>query len=135
MTAFVKRSVSSVQSAASHREVSLRQDLQPVSGRDRTQTPHFLGIGLSLSLFPAKFDSYRRRILLLAVMLDHLKLKPLDNAVVHSLIGFFTAKLAECSLCGVHLLVARLCLRGKRSIRCGHAIIAVLLMQKLWQRK
>ncbi|KAH0921870.1 hypothetical protein HID58_021888 [Brassica napus] len=123
MTAFVKRSVSSVQSAASHREVSLRQDLQPVSGRDRTQTPHFLGIGLSLSLFPAKvscllinqlvveMDLYltttddvvrTRGILLLAVMLDHLKLKPLDNAVVHSLIGFFTAKLE------------------KRSSRCGH---------------
>ncbi|KAF3567368.1 hypothetical protein DY000_02018074 [Brassica cretica] len=85
MTAFVKRSVSSLQSAsppcnrrllclllsiakgsgdetegyksASHREVSLRQDLQPVSGGDRTQTPHFLGIGLSF--FPAKFDSFR----------------------------------------------------------------------------
>ncbi|WZY98224.1 hypothetical protein YC2023_070553 [Brassica napus] len=119
MTAFVKRSVSSVQSAASHREVSLRQDLQTVSGGDRTQTPHFLGIGLSLSL-PRKAESLKaiatslekgvvvemdlyltttddvvrtRGILLLAVMLDHLKLKPLDNAVVHSLIGFFTAKL------------------------------------------
>ncbi|CAF2084164.1 unnamed protein product [Brassica rapa] len=113
MTAFVKRSVSSVQSAASHREVSLRQDLQTVSGGDRTQTPHFLGIGLSLSL-PRKvveMDLYltttddvvrTRGILLLAVMLDHLKLKPLDNAVVHSLIGFFTAKLE------------------KRSSRCGH---------------
>ncbi|CAF1920601.1 BnaC02g38350D [Brassica napus] len=37
----------------------------------------------------------RGSILLLAEMLDYLKSKPLDNAVVHSLIGFFTAKLAE----------------------------------------
>ncbi|KAG2283877.1 hypothetical protein Bca52824_055097 [Brassica carinata] len=36
-----------------------------------------------------------RGILLLAEMLDYLKSKPLDNAVVHSLVGFFTAKLAE----------------------------------------
>ncbi|KAH0939924.1 hypothetical protein HID58_007385 [Brassica napus] len=37
----------------------------------------------------------RGRILLLAEMLDYLKPKPLDNAVVNSLVGFFTAKLAE----------------------------------------
>ncbi|CAN7003878.1 unnamed protein product [Brassica oleracea var. botrytis] len=37
----------------------------------------------------------RGSILLLAEMLDYLKSKPLDNAVVHSLVGFFTAKLAE----------------------------------------
>ncbi|RID76450.1 hypothetical protein BRARA_B03419 [Brassica rapa] len=36
-----------------------------------------------------------RGILLLAEMLDYLKSKPLDNAVVNSLVGFFTAKLAE----------------------------------------
>lgn len=36
-----------------------------------------------------------RGILLLAEMLDYLKSKPLDNAVVKSLVGFFTAKLAE----------------------------------------
>ncbi|XP_013698396.2 MMS19 nucleotide excision repair protein homolog [Brassica napus] len=36
-----------------------------------------------------------RGILLLAEMLDYLKPKPLDNAVVNSLVGFFTAKLAE----------------------------------------
>ncbi|KAF8095597.1 hypothetical protein N665_0329s0018 [Sinapis alba] len=36
-----------------------------------------------------------RGILLLAEILNHLKSKPLDNAVVHSLIGFFTAKLDE----------------------------------------
>ncbi|CAH8361669.1 unnamed protein product [Eruca vesicaria subsp. sativa] len=36
-----------------------------------------------------------RGILLLAEMLNHLKSKPLDTAVVQSLTGFFTAKLAE----------------------------------------
>ncbi|CAH8362109.1 unnamed protein product [Eruca vesicaria subsp. sativa] len=36
-----------------------------------------------------------RGILLLAEMLNHLKEKPLDTAVVQSLAGFFTAKLAE----------------------------------------
>ncbi|CAH2044832.1 unnamed protein product [Thlaspi arvense] len=36
-----------------------------------------------------------RGILLLAEILDYLKAKPLDNAIVHSLIGFFTVKLAD----------------------------------------
>ncbi|KAL1188270.1 MMS19 nucleotide excision repair-like protein [Cardamine amara subsp. amara] len=36
-----------------------------------------------------------RGILLLAEILNSLKQKPLDNAIVHSLIGFFTEKLAD----------------------------------------
>ncbi|KAF2574632.1 hypothetical protein F2Q70_00006794 [Brassica cretica] len=45
--------------SASHGEVSLRQDLQPVSSGDRTQTPHFLGIVGDL-IFSAFIDLLQR---------------------------------------------------------------------------
>ena len=54
--------------------------------------------GTSLNLFLNVTDTekgfvFLLGILLLAEMLDYLKSKPLDNAVVKSLVGFFTAKL------------------------------------------
>ncbi|KAJ4912491.1 ARM repeat superfamily protein [Raphanus sativus] len=59
---------------------------------------------LSLNQLVVEMDMYltttddvvrARGILLLAEILNHLKSKPLDNAVVHSLIAFFTSKLEE----------------------------------------
>lgn len=48
--------------------------------------------------FAFKISCFLLGILLLAEVLEHLRLKPLDDASIHTLVGFFTERLVSMQL-------------------------------------